>query len=87
MARRIARESNEWVAGLRRDHPGRFGFFAMLPLQDIDGSLKEIEYALDTLNADGIGLLNRRKAVSAADLKAISRDNALRLLPRLPKVS
>ena len=57
VARRVARESNEWMAELRRDHPGRFGSFAMLPMQDIDGSLREIEYALDTLKADGIGLL------------------------------
>lgn len=56
-ARRIARESNEWVARLMRDRPGRFGSFAMLPMQDIDGALREIEYALDTLKADGIGLL------------------------------
>jgi 6-methylsalicylate decarboxylase len=57
VARRVARESNEWMAALRGDHPGRFGLFAMLPVQDIDASLREIEYALDTLKADGIGLL------------------------------
>jgi 6-methylsalicylate decarboxylase len=56
-ARRIARESNEWAARLNSDHPGRFGSFAMLPMQDADSALREIEYAMDTLKADGIGLL------------------------------
>lgn len=56
-ARRIARESNEWVAKVSRDHPGRFGSFVMLPMQDIDASLKEIEYGMDVLKADGVGVL------------------------------
>jgi predicted TIM-barrel fold metal-dependent hydrolase len=56
-ASRIARESNEWTAKLARDNPGRFGSFAMLPMQDADSALRELEYALDVLKADGIGLL------------------------------
>lgn len=54
---RLARLCNEYAAAIRRDHPGRFGVFASLPLPDVDASLAEIAYALDTLEADGIGLL------------------------------
>jgi 6-methylsalicylate decarboxylase len=56
-ARRIARQSNEYGAQLVRDHPGRFGSFATLPMADVDASLKEIEYGLDTLKANGVGLM------------------------------
>ena len=56
-AARIARESNEYTKKMMSDHPNRFGLFAMLPLPHIDESLKEIAYAFDTLNADGIGMM------------------------------
>ncbi len=55
-ARRIARICNDYAARFASDNKGRIGIFAALPVPDLDGSLKEVEYALDTLKADGISM-------------------------------
>ena len=53
----VVRQCNEYGTRMAADHRGRFGLFASLPLPEIDASLGEIAYALDVLEADGIGLL------------------------------
>jgi predicted TIM-barrel fold metal-dependent hydrolase len=53
---RLARACNDYGAMLVQKYPARFGMFAAMPLPDVDATLKEIEYAYDTLKADGIGL-------------------------------
>jgi 6-methylsalicylate decarboxylase len=50
------RALNDFAAQMVRDKPTRFGQFAFLSMADVDGTLKEIEYAFDTLKADGVGV-------------------------------
>jgi predicted TIM-barrel fold metal-dependent hydrolase len=55
-ARVLARQVNEAAAAVGRRHPGRFGFFASLPLPDVEGAVAEVEYAYGVLAADGVVL-------------------------------
>jgi 6-methylsalicylate decarboxylase len=52
----LARACNDYGAKLINDHERRFGMFAALPLPAVDATLKEIEYALDTLKFEGVGM-------------------------------
>lgn len=56
-ARDLARLCNEYLAGLVREHPTRFGAFASLSLPDTGAAVSEAAYALDTLGLDGVHLL------------------------------
>ena len=55
-ARTLARRVNEYLADVKRNRPDRFGGFAALPLPDIEGSLEQLEYALDVLELDGVSI-------------------------------
>jgi len=54
----LACRSNEFAARLVSDVPHRLGFFATLPLPDVEDALRELAYAYDTLHADGVILLS-----------------------------
>ena len=51
-----AREWNEYAASLSVRHPGRFGFFAALPLPATDLALTELAHSDSVLQASGVSL-------------------------------
>jgi predicted TIM-barrel fold metal-dependent hydrolase len=53
----VARASNEYARKLADQYPGRFGVFALLPMPHVDATLKEIAYAMDVLNCDGVAFM------------------------------
>ncbi|TVY52703.1 Decarboxylase yanB, partial [Lachnellula suecica] len=52
----LARELNLAMYNYTQAYPTRLGAMCILPLPDIEASLAEIEFCLDTLSFDGIGL-------------------------------
>jgi predicted TIM-barrel fold metal-dependent hydrolase len=54
--RAAVRASNDYGAKLMQQHPTKFGLMGGIPMPDIDGSLREIEYAYDTLKVDAIAI-------------------------------
>jgi predicted TIM-barrel fold metal-dependent hydrolase len=54
--RTAVRRGNEYGAKLMQEHPTKFGLMGGIPMPDVEGALKEIEYAYDTLKVDAIGI-------------------------------
>lgn len=54
----LARECNDYVAGVVSDHPDRFGAFAVLSMGTVDSACTEAVRGLDDLGLDGVGLLS-----------------------------
>lgn len=53
---KTTRECNAYAANLKREDPEKFGFWAALPLPDVDASLAELDVAVGE-GADGFGLM------------------------------
>ena len=66
-ARDLARQVNELSAELISERPHRFGGFAALPLPDVDGALRELQYALDVLKLDGVVLFSNARGIYLGD--------------------
>jgi predicted TIM-barrel fold metal-dependent hydrolase len=56
LGRNLTRHCNSYAADLKSRFPDKFGFWAALPLPDVDAALKEIDIAIEE-GADGFGLL------------------------------
>jgi len=61
--RELFRKINEAGARLVKDYPKKFGYFAALPLPDIEGALEELKYAYEVLKVDGIRFTTNAKGL------------------------
>lgn len=92
-ARWLARDANEVAAQAVESYPDRLGFYATLPMPDVEAALAEIEYAFDALHADGVKFYSNSNGVYLGDPKLepvfadLGRRNAVVTLhPVKPKV-
>jgi predicted TIM-barrel fold metal-dependent hydrolase len=65
--RSVTRRANIDMSKICADHPAHFLFFASLPLPDVEGSLAEIDYALDHLGAVGFQILTNSHGIYPGD--------------------
>lgn len=65
---RLARDCNDYAAQMKAEFPGKFGFFATLPMPDVEASLREIERAFEILRADGVVLMTNYGGIYPGDI-------------------
>lgn len=87
----LTHRMNDYCADLKKSYPGKFGFFASLPLPYVNESLIEIDRALDQLGADAFMLYSNVNGQYPGDptlkpvLDKLNARNAVVLLhPNLP---
>jgi predicted TIM-barrel fold metal-dependent hydrolase len=66
-AARMAGEINSFAADCVRHWPGRFGYFASLPLPDVDSAVAEAISALDEHGASGVAMLSNHAGLYQGD--------------------
>jgi predicted TIM-barrel fold metal-dependent hydrolase len=68
-ARALCRRVNDVGASVARQHAGRFGHFASVPLPDVEGAVAEASRALDHLGSWGVAVLTNAagRYLGAAD--------------------
>lgn len=66
-ARYLCQSVSDALAKFAGHAPDKLGFFAPLPYPDVDGALRHMEYALDTLKADGLILLSSQNGIYVGD--------------------
>lgn len=65
-ARELTRRVNKYGADIKRRNPERFGYFASLPLPDVEGALSELAIVFDE-GADGVALMSNFDGVYLGD--------------------
>lgn len=66
LAARVTRECNQYAAALKKRIPDRFGYFASIPIPDVDTCLKEISLSLDE-GCDGFVMMTNGHGLYPGD--------------------
>jgi predicted TIM-barrel fold metal-dependent hydrolase len=66
LAAKVARECNQYAADLKKRMPGRFGYFAALPIPDVETCLNEIDHAAQE-GCDGFVMLTNGHGIYPGD--------------------